>query len=169
MLTSHDDKKVEPIEREAVRVVLLDGRNRILLQECEFPESFEVPDKRLWITPGGGIDSNESHEDAAVRELSEELGLDGAVVEGPIWTREHSFTFEGKVYEQRETFYVARVDSHEVKPTELLDPFVLSHRWWTLKQIEAVDEITFAPRQLARHLRDLLNSGPTSTPVDVGV
>ena len=32
-------------------------------------------DKDYWVVPGGGLESNESYEDAAKRELMEELGL----------------------------------------------------------------------------------------------
>lgn len=123
---------MKPIERDAVRVVLLDGEDRILLQECGFPDSFEDHDINLWITPGGGIDAGESPEQAAEREPKEELGLEGATLEGPIWTRQHTFTFDAKLYRQKEAFYVVRLGSDEVKPTELLDSFVVSHRWWTL-------------------------------------
>lgn len=160
---------MEPMDRNAVRVVLLDARQRILLQQIEFPATFEEDNVKVWITPGGGIDPGERPEDAAARELSEELGLESVAIEGPIWKREHTFTFEGKVYRQKELFYVAKVDSHEASPTELLDPYVLSHRWWSLREIDAAVDVKFAPRELARHLKELLASGHPTSLIDVGV
>ena len=70
------------IERQAARVVLVDGR-RVLLQQGMDPGRPE--DGAWWLTPGGGLIDGESIEDAAVREILEEtgLGLDPARL-GPV-------------------------------------------------------------------------------------
>lgn len=156
------------IERSAVRLVVLDARDRILLQESEFPDGYQDQATRLWITPGGGIDPGETHLQAARRELSEEIGLHEPAMEGPIWIRQHAFSFKGQAHRQSETFYVVRVDAHEVVPTDLLDPFVISHRWWTLDELQDSAEL-FAPTKLALYLEALLTDGLPSTPIDVGV
>ena len=58
--------------RQAARAVLLDPDDRILLVRFEFPAA------AFWGTPGGGLDPGETHEQAILRELAEEAGLEGS-------------------------------------------------------------------------------------------
>jgi 8-oxo-dGTP pyrophosphatase MutT (NUDIX family) len=57
------------LERSAVRLVVLDIDERILLFQIREPLD---PDQRTWELPGGGIDAGETYVDAALRELVEE-------------------------------------------------------------------------------------------------
>jgi hypothetical protein len=41
-------------------------------------------------------------------------------------------------------------------------------RWWTLDELASADT-NFAPRRIVRFLRQLLEEGPPTTPIDVGV
>ena len=61
--------------RRAVRAIVLDPDDRILLVRFSFPS------RDVWATPGGGIDEGESAEEAIRRELGEETGLE---VDAPI-------------------------------------------------------------------------------------
>jgi hypothetical protein len=70
---------------------------------------------------------------------------------------------------QIERYYVVRVESVEVAPQlDLAAENVHETRWWTLGELEASVE-EFAPRRLARLLRDLLAGGPPAEPIDAGV
>lgn len=155
--------------RDAARVILLDGQDRVLLLRCGEPGN----PRRWWIAPGGGLDTDETHEQAARRELREETGL-GDVDLGPcVWHREHEFDWLGRRIRQRERFFVARVAhfspsraGHTQDELMYLD----DHRWWSVAEIEAAagDGERFAPRRIGRLLAELLRGTPRR-PIDAGV
>ena len=67
----------ERIQRVAAYNVCVDGQGRLLL--CRLTGITQRPG--WWTLPGGGIDFGEAPADAAVRELFEETGLRGRIVE----------------------------------------------------------------------------------------
>jgi 8-oxo-dGTP pyrophosphatase MutT (NUDIX family) len=157
----------EPIPRPAARVVVCDAVGRVLMFKARFAG------RQFWLTPGGGLNPGETHEEAACRELWEETGLrvNGGELTY-IWTRTHVFEFKGRLYDQQERYYLLRLDEppaityenwEEEERSDLLE-----HRWWTPDEIEASDEV-FAPRRLGALLRELLANGSPLAPFDVGV
>ena len=159
----------EVVERAAARIVLLDPEDRILLQQIRADEDHA---RTTWITPGGALTPGETHRQAALRELREEVGQ-AMVVLGPcVWVREHEFDFRGTRYRQRERFFLARTDSPAIdasglEPIEI--EIVLGHRWWKLDEIEAARETVFAPRLIAQFLAPLIDRRLPERPIDVGV
>ena len=153
--------------RQGVRAVVVDPADRVLLVRFQFPET------SLWATPGGGIDEGESPEEAIVRELAEEVGLDEVELGPWIWTREHVFPFlDGRWDGQAERFVFVRTPAFEPAPRftveQLAAEYVAGMRWWTPDELEASDEL-FAPRRLPELVAALLRDGPPGEPVDVGV
>jgi 8-oxo-dGTP pyrophosphatase MutT (NUDIX family) len=157
------------VERAAARIVLLDPEDRILLQQIRPDENHA---RTTWITPGGALAPGETHRQAALRELREEVGQ-AMVVLGPcVWVREHEFEFRGTRYRQRERFFLARTESSAID-TGGLDPIeveiVVGHRWWKLHEIEGAGETVFAPRLIATFLAPLIERRLPERPIDVGV
>ena len=152
--------------RGAVRAVVLDPADRILLVR------FAFPDKDVWAAPGGGVEVGESDEQAIRRELAEECGLRTFEL-GPCgWTREHWFLGMDGWAGQAERHYVVRAEPFELRPDwtaeKLAVEGIAEHRWWTSAELQASSEL-FAPRRLAALLADLLRNGVPSVAVDIGV
>jgi 8-oxo-dGTP pyrophosphatase MutT (NUDIX family) len=151
--------------RDAARALVIDSDDRVLLVRFEFPTATR------WALPGGGLEPGESHVEALVRELSEEVGLTDPVVGPAIWHRLHIVPFlNGEFDGQRERIHLIRTDAFEPAPQltweQMNAEFVHELRWWTLDQIAASDAV-FVPTSLHALLTALLRDGPPSDPIDV--
>jgi len=142
---------IEPDEREAVRALVLDAQDRVLLVRFEHPVSGDA----WWATVGGGIDPGETDEDALRRELKEEAGLEGFEIGPVVHTREHTFPWAGRLIHQRERFHVVRVHAHEPAPTiDVAEEGVTEVRWWTREELGDPPE-QVVPAELATLVRTL--------------
>jgi ADP-ribose pyrophosphatase YjhB (NUDIX family) len=70
--------------------VVIDPADRLLLMRWTHAE-VGGPTGSVWITPGGGGDASETYEQAALRELREETGINDVPLGPCVWTREHTF------------------------------------------------------------------------------
>ncbi|HWD24230.1 MAG TPA: NUDIX domain-containing protein [Acidimicrobiales bacterium] len=137
------------LDRRASRILLIDRSERLLLFCMHDPER---PHRgRWWITPGGGLEDDETFEDAARRELFEETGIAVDAL-GPMIHESLATWFWGeRLVNQFQRFFVVStaevaivVDGWEESERQT----TLEHRWWTLEEIgSAVDLIL--PENLA--------------------
>jgi 8-oxo-dGTP pyrophosphatase MutT (NUDIX family) len=159
---------VNAVVRPAVRALLLDPDDRVLLVRFVNPET----EAGFWTTPGGGIKPGESREDAIRRELLEETGLAEPEIGPVIWRRREVFAWAGRTLDQPEQIVLVRAPSFQPQPhigqEGLMAENVHELRWWTLEEIE--DSVAvFFPTQLGRFLRQLLETGAPPEPIDVGI
>jgi 8-oxo-dGTP diphosphatase len=154
--------------REAVRAVVVDDDDRVLLVRFEFPAGTR------WALPGGGLDPGESDRDGLRRELTEEIGLHDAVIGPHLWNRLHIIPFiDGRYDGQREKIFLVRVPSgFEPRPEftwdQLHAEYVFEMRWWTPAEMDAAD-VVFVPAELPALFARLRTDGPPATPLDVDV
>ncbi|MGW2277454.1 NUDIX hydrolase [Streptomyces sp. NPDC001770] len=150
--------------RTVARVVLLDPQDRILLMHGFEPDD---PGTTWWFTPGGGLEGDESHEEAARRELAEETGITDVELGPVLWKRRCSFPFDGRRWEQDESYFLARTERTATDLgglTDLERRSVTGLRWWTSAELRATRETVY-PTKLAELLRRLLDEGSPSVPL----
>ena len=134
------------LEREAVRVVLVDETGRVLLIEMHDPAR---PDLGwYWFTPGGGREPGESDTDCAVREVLEETGLRLEPRDlGPVVHEEViEYGFEGTLIRQHQVFFVHTVEAFEVDNHGWDEAEVRSQRnvrWWTTEELASTTEAVY--------------------------
>ncbi|MEU1469601.1 NUDIX hydrolase [Streptomyces sp. NPDC005761] len=150
--------------RKVARLVLLDPEDRILLMHGFEPED---PASTWWFTPGGGLEGDETREQAALRELAEETGITDVELGPLLWQRMCSFPFDGRRWDQDEWYFLARTTQTATDTsgqTGLERRSVTGLRWWTSAELSAARETVY-PTRLAELLRTLLDEGPPRTPL----
>jgi 8-oxo-dGTP pyrophosphatase MutT (NUDIX family) len=106
--------------REAARVVLLDGEDRVLLLRARDPMN---PSKgSWWELPGGGIEWGEPTASAAARELYEETGIHSVEIGPCVWQHHARFVFAGMLFDQHEHIHVARLAGQGIRPPDDYNP-----------------------------------------------
>jgi len=148
-------------ERQTARVLLLDPQNQILLLKGRLPSDPTAPG--VWFTVGGGVETGESLEEAARREILEETGFVVARVGEVLWRREQRFADrKGCPILIKEAFMLARCGSGEPSRegwVALEREFVDDIRWWTLDELLATKEPIY-PADLALKLQEIFQTSP---------
>lgn len=148
-------------DRPVARVLLLDPLDRALLLDTRLVYT------RVWMMPGGGVKPGETFEEAARRELWEEVGIRGAELGPCLWTVRFSFADRDTVVDQTERYFPARVAGVELSEANREDgerDEIGACRWWSAADVEAsADE--FRPRELAALLRAVAAGAHPAEPI----
>lgn len=152
--------------RRAMRVLLVDDRDRLLLFLDSDPGMTPVP--RWWITPGGGVEPGEEDTEAAVRELFEETGVQVTtdVLLGPLATRVVVHGYSDVVTTQDEAFWFVQVPAFDVSTVGHTEQELLTmtdHRWWTRDELATTSDEVWP-----RGILDLWSLGESRLRVSTG-
>lgn len=159
-----------PVFRPAVRGLVLDGDNCVLLVKLVFPHG------AWWVLPGGGIDAGESHIDALHRELREETGLRNPTIGACVWNRVHQFSMTDTAgvewNGQSESVYLVQTERFTPTPSfsteELERENLFEHKWWTLSELLAYDgPDNLSPPDLASYLHVIIRDGVPAVPFEI--
>lgn len=131
------------LQRPSSRLLVVDSRRRILLFRFEHRNG-PLSGLIFWATPGGAVDEGESFEDAARRELFEEVGLKVTDPGAQVARRIAVFALpSGEMVESDERYFVVRVDGLTVSSanwTPLEHEVMAAHRWWDRADLAAATE-----------------------------
>ena len=154
---------MEHIDRQAARLLVVAPEERVLLLRLE--PSFRDP---FWVTPGGGLDDGETFEDAARRELREEVGRDDLPIGPCIWRRTVTFTWETwRVQQEEHTFLVEAPEVFDAVTAHPDEEPITGSAWFTIPSLRGLSEIVY-PAGLAEHLKHLFAHGVPAEPIHLG-
>lgn len=145
------------VHRDTARVLLVDGRGRVLLMHGWDPAK---PDQPFWFTVGGAREPGEGLADAAARELFEETGIRVAPEDlgEPIAVHRHRFGWDGLTLMQKETYFAMAATAVEISfaGMEQIEVETIDRAdWWTPEDLDidgtaGFPELTDFMRQAVR-------------------
>lgn len=158
--------------RQTARLLVIDDQQRILLFHIHDgrPLHAAYPDMAVyWLTPGGGIEEHETVEQAALRELWEETGIQAGSIGPCVWRYQRVLHLAKESVLQQERFFLVRVPQSEVSMLQML-PYEqethLAYRWWTHAELEQSQEV-FLPPGLPALLPPLLRGDIPGEPIEL--
>jgi 8-oxo-dGTP pyrophosphatase MutT (NUDIX family) len=143
-------------QRPAARLLITDPLGRVLLFRFEH-RTGALAGTSYWATPGGGVEADETFEQAAIRELWEETGIRVEHVGPQIAQRQVVFQLsDGEYVNEDERYFHVRVSSNSLSTagwTAYEIECMTDHRWW------ARDELAQAAEKIwPENLIDLLKA-----------
>ncbi len=119
--------------RPSARLLVLDGAGRILLFRFVHKRD-ALAGQDYWATPGGAVEEGETFEQAAIRELEEETGIQVVSVGSHVGQREFVLQLpSGEHVVADERFFLVEVsdtslsrDGWTIEETQVM----ADHRWW---------------------------------------
>jgi 8-oxo-dGTP pyrophosphatase MutT (NUDIX family) len=151
--------------RIGARVLLLDQHDRVLLMHARDPDD---PGHHWWELPGGGLDDGESLEQAAIREVAEETGIELDQLGPRVWVRESRFRYRNRDHHRVDHVFLARhADAAATVATMHTDNEklgLIEHAWFTTAELHACTD-KLLPASLPTLLDGLLAGHVPSRPI----
>lgn len=130
-------------QRPSARLLITDPLGRVLLFRFEH-RSGALAGLSYWATPGGGVEGNETFEQAAIRELWEETGMRVDHVGPQIGQRQVVLQLaDGEYVNEDERYFHVRVASDRVSSagwTAYEVECMTAYHWWTPDELGQASE-----------------------------
>jgi 8-oxo-dGTP pyrophosphatase MutT (NUDIX family) len=151
--------------RIGARVLLLDEHDRVLLIHARDPDN---PDHHWWELPGGGLDDGESLEQAAIREVAEETGIELDHLGPRVWIRESRFHYRNRDHHRIDHVFLARrpdaTATVATKPTDNEKLGLIKRAWLTTARLhDTTDKLV--PPELPTLLDAILTGNAPAQPI----
>jgi len=156
---------IEGMPVRNVSRVLLVHEDKVLLMKVE------LPDRSFWCTIGGGMEDNETVEEAVKREAYEEIGLTDQDVtwDRSVWYGEHILKRHGIDTLHKETFVLGYANSAKIDPASLTEEekaVVKEFKWWPIHELETTAEFVVPPSMIT-HIKQIINCQIPHSPIHI--
>jgi 8-oxo-dGTP pyrophosphatase MutT (NUDIX family) len=157
-----------PVRRTGARMLIIDPEDRVLLIEEAWSEGPETP-WRHWLTPGGGVEADESLPRAATREVIEETGLriDLPADTAAVLVHRREWSWGDVHYDQTDHYFAARVAraflAVPAAATAMEALTTVGSRWWSVAELRASSAVLIPP-MIADVLAEVVAADALSRP-----
>ena len=131
-------------QRSSARLLILDADKKVLLFRSVYTHG-PLAGQNFWSTPGGAVETGETFEQAGIRELEEETGMQCSQLEPEIAQRNFILQLaDGEYVNADERYFVVRANTHQIscaKWTDLELEVIADHKWWSAKEIAETIEV----------------------------
>ncbi|PHM38866.1 NUDIX hydrolase [Xenorhabdus innexi] len=132
--------------RCSARLLIVNSSRQVLLFRFVHTND-ALAGKSYWATPGGGVEHDESFEQAAIRELKEETGIIRDDVGKYVAQRAFEMALpSGEIVLAKERFFIVLSDEEEINTNGWTDnekSVIHHHHWWGLKELIQTQEIIY--------------------------